>query len=242
MTPLVLLHGFGGSPAAWSDIVARLPSDARVSCPSLGGHGILAAPRSFDGEVDRLATVIAELQEPAHVCGYSLGGRLTIGLVARHAHLLSRVTLIGANVGLALDTERRARAEQDEVWALMIEREGVDAFVGRWEALPLFATQALLPEQVRAAQRARRLNHDALRLGGAMRALSLGRMPYYAEALAAAELPITLVSGALDEKFTDIARRLCPTLRHGRHHVVEGAGHNVVLERPDALTKILLET
>lgn len=242
MTPLVFLHGFNGSPYAWDDVVARLPSGASALRPMLAGHGPVPAPGSFVAEVDRIASLIAELPGPVHVCGYSLGGRLAIGLVARHAKLLSRVTLIGANVGLASETDRVTRAEQDDVWASMIEREGVAAFIDRWEAQPLFATQLQLPEEVRAAQRTRRLDHDAQRLGGAMRALSLGRMPHYAEALAAADVQITLVSGELDAKFTDVARRLLPSLRRGRHHIVEGAGHNVVLERPAALSTIILET
>lgn len=241
MTPLVFLHGFNGSPNTWDHVVSHLSPELESIRPTIGGHGLLPAPQTFEGEVDRLATLIAELGRPAHVCGYSLGGRLAIGLVARHAKLVRRLTLVGANVGLSTEMDRRTRAEQDDTWAAMIERQGVAAFIERWEAQPLFATQLQLPEKVRAEQHSQRLGHDAQRLGGAMRALSLGRMPYYADALASVDSPITLVSGELDLKFTDVARRLLPTLRHGRHHVVDGAGHNVVLERPAALAALLLE-
>ena len=72
-----------------------------------------------------------------------------------------------------------------------------------------------------------------------MRALSLARMPYYAPELAGVDLPITVVTGGSDAKFTDIAARLVPTLRRGTHLVVAGAGHNVMLERPDAIAEVL---
>jgi pimeloyl-ACP methyl ester carboxylesterase len=52
-------------------------------------------------------------------------------------------------------------------------------------------------------------------------------------------MPITLVTGALDEKFTAIAREL-QGLRAGIDHiVVPGAGHNVALERPDSIASLL---
>lgn len=239
MTPLFLLHGFTGSADAWDDVVRRLPKDVRAVRATIGGHDGTPAPSSFEHEVDRLAEAIrAAGAVGAHVCGYSLGGRLATGLVARHAALLSGATIVSANPGLASDAERAPRAEADEKWAQLIERD-VSAFVDKWEAQPLFATQLALSPEEQAAQRARRLRHDPKGLAGAMRALSLARMPYYAPELAGVDLPITVVTGGSDAKFTDIAARLVPTLRRGTHLVVAGAGHNVMLERPDAIAEVL---
>ena len=241
MTRLVLLHGFTGSPGSWKPVLDRLGKDVQSMCPALGGHDDVPAPTSFEDEVDRLAALVAAWGPgPVHLCGYSLGGRVAIGLVARHPNLFSGATILGAHPGLATAEEREARVAQDEAWAELIERDGVAAFVARWEAQPLFATQGALPEEERAAQLARRLAHDPARLGGAMRALSLARMPFYEPELVAVDLPITLVTGSLDEKFTAIARRLRPLLRRGEHRIIEGAGHNVALERPGVVAELLV--
>lgn len=239
MTPLVLLHGFSGAPAAWDSVIAMLPGAVEVVRPAVGGHDGVPPPTSFDDEVDRLARIVREsgLAAP-HLCGYSLGGRLAMGLLARHAALFSGATLVGANVSLPVE-QRRAREEQDERWATMIEHEGIDAFVARWEAQALFSSQASVPASARAAQRAQRLRHDPLGLAGAMRALSLARMPAYEAALPALDLSIRLVTGGLDEKFTRVARELCRALQRGEHVIVEGAGHNVVLEQPGRLASVL---
>ncbi len=239
MRPLFLLHGFTGSADAWDGVVARLPKDVRAVRATIGGHDGTPASGSFEEEVERLAeTIRAEGAVGAHVCGYSLGGRLATGLVARHSAILSGATIISANPGLASDAERAPRAEQDEKWAQLIERDPA-AFVDKWEAQPLFATQLALSPEEQAAQRARRLRHDAKGLAGAMRALSLARMPYYAPDLAKVDLPIALVTGSSDAKFTDIAARLVLTLRKGTHFIVPGAGHNVMLERPDVVAELL---
>lgn len=240
MRSLVLLHGFTGAPDAWDEVVARLPSRCAVLRPAIGGHDGTPAPASFEGEVERLAQLIRrELPSRPHLCGYSLGGRVAFGLLATHAGAFSGATIVSANPGLTNEGDRRARAKNDDAWADMAIARGVAAFIDEWEKQPLFATQIELPAHVRDAQRERRLRHDAHGLAGAMRALSLARMPSYARALAQMDLPITLVTGAADLKFYAMAAALAGDLRRAEHRVVPGAGHNVVLERPDVLAEIL---
>lgn len=240
--PVVLIHGYTGSPASWDEVVRRLPAGARVVRPTVGGHDGTAAPTSFEGEVDRIAATLREARlERALLAGYSLGGRLAIGLLARHAELFASALVISANPGLDDPNERDARVAQDETWAALLETEGVSAFVARWEAQPLFATQAKLAATRLEGQRESRLRHDARGLAGAMRALSLGRMPAYAEALSRVPSPITLLTGENDAKFTAIGARLAARLRRGAHVVAPGAGHNVILERPELVAELLTQ-
>jgi 2-succinyl-6-hydroxy-2,4-cyclohexadiene-1-carboxylate synthase len=60
-------------------------------------------------------------------------------------------------------------------------------------------------------------------------------MPSYRASVAAIDVPITLMTGALDPKFSEIARALAEENAHVDTVVVEGAGHNVVLEAPAAV-------
>jgi 2-succinyl-6-hydroxy-2,4-cyclohexadiene-1-carboxylate synthase len=237
----VLLHGFTGSPAAWDEVRAALEPHGAVACPALAGHAPDAgAAGSFDAEVERLAGIVASSGfAGAHLCGYSLGARLALGLLARHPGLFARATLIGVNPGLPAGAEERAqRADGDERWALLAERSPAD-FLAQWAAQPLFASQRTAGAEALAAQARERAAHDGAALAGAMRALSLARMPDWRPFLPGLAMPVHLVVGEFDAKFVAIARAMLPAIPHARLTVVPGAGHNVVLERPDAIVGAL---
>ena len=113
--------------------------------------------------------------------------------------------------------------------------EGIGAFVDRWEKLPLFATQTTLPPHLLEEQRATRLGHDPESLARSLHALGLAAMPDFRPALDGVDRPVRLVAGGKDDKFLAIARSMVPRLKRGRLAVVSGAGHNVLLERPETL-------
>lgn len=247
MSGLVLLHGFTGSPASWDAVLEALPAGPPVLRPTLLGHGpgAGAGVERFEQEVDRIADLVrSSRMEGAHLCGYSLGGRLALGLVVRHPALFASATVAGAHPGLTDPAERTARAAEDDSWALSLEQRGIEAFVASWERLPLFETQQRLPAQVRQAHRRRRAAHDPLGLARAMRVLGLGRMPPWSEGLRSAPVPLGLVVGEHDGKFRAVARELGAQLLQAgavppRVHVAEGAGHDVPLEAPRALAAVL---
>lgn len=260
----VLLHGFAGRPESWQPVLDHLPPGTRALTPEILGHGLCdeivegaaesqapwrgvaaeshMAPggdleTGFEAEGDRLAEVIAgEGFADSHLVGYSLGGRLALGLLVRHGDLFTGGTLLGAHPGLASQRERRERRQGDEAWASKLEDEGLDAFLDAWEAQPLFSNQS--PAQ-RAAQRRLRRRLDPRGLARALRELSLGRMPDYHAALPRLSLPVTWAAGELDGKFRSLAEKCAAATPAGRLQILAGAGHNVVLERPAAVAELL---
>jgi 2-succinyl-6-hydroxy-2,4-cyclohexadiene-1-carboxylate synthase len=121
----------------------------------------------------------------------------------------------------------------------VLEGRGTEAFIAEWEALPLFASQAGLAESVLNAQRAERSRHDARGLCRSLRLTGLGAMPSYWNGLAELSLPIRLVVGEKDDKFTAIAVHMAERLPRATIDRIAGAGHNVILERPDAIASIV---
>ena len=198
------------------------------------------AQNSFEAEVDRLAAWLASrTDEPVALAGYSLGGRLALGLLVRHPERFCAAVLVGSHAGLRDATARAERRAADEVLADSLDRDGIEAFVDRWQELPLFASQKRLAEPVQAAQRARRLAHDPSGLATSLRRVGAGAMPDLWDRLAAIEVPIALVVGELDTKFRTLGEAMVQSWPAASLEVVPGVGHNVVLEAPEHLARVM---
>ena len=228
----VALHGFTGRPGQWRGI-------ARGAIhPPLSGHSpAQPVPPGwrFHREVERIARTIAALGQPVHLLGYSMGGRIALAVAARRP--VARLTLVGAHPGLEDEEARGARQARDQAWCALLEERGIEAFARAWEDQPLWASQSALPAEVLARQRAERMAHDPHQLAAALRALGLGAMPSLWSALDSIEAPVDLVAGALDAPYVELVRRMAARLPRARTVIIEGAGHNVLLERPDSLQR-----
>lgn len=241
---MALVHGFLGSPRTWDALRAHLVGP--VETISLRGHAGIVEPEieSFEAELSRLIDARAQRPWPKTLVGYSLGARVALGLAARTPDPFERLVLVSGRDGLLDAEEARARRELDDALAATLRREGLAAFVDRWQGLPLFESQRALPDEIRAAHRARRLAHDPEGVARALSELSLGRMPRFGATAVARTARVDLVVGARDAKFRRLAQDFVQehaAVREIRLHVVPDAGHDVVLERPAALAAILEE-
>ena len=156
---VVVLHGFTGDASTMAGLAAHLAADAE--CVDLAGHGSHPAdpaePERFT--VHAMADAVLERRDtPVDLVGYSMGGRVALTAACRHPERIRSLTLIGASAGLADPDERAERAAADDALAELIESD-LAAFVDRWMANPLFATQARLGEPFLAEARAQRLRN-----------------------------------------------------------------------------------
>ena len=242
MTDLVLLHGFTGDATSWDEVRSLLDPSRRIFCATLLGHGEDARDPSvdtFEAEVDRLARAIeGRGSARVHLCGYSLGARVGLGLLVRHPRLFARATLIGVHPGLERAEERAERERSDRAWIELLEQQG-ERFAGAWEAQALFASQS---EEQRRRERARRSKKDPLELARSLRVLGLARMPSFWRALPALQMEVHVIAGAEDRKFSAIAERMHALLPHGELTIVPGCGHNVPLESPATIARALERT
>lgn len=244
MTKLISIHGFAGSPASFLGIERHLPLERlRVLRLTLLGHDrertrLTTLLRRFEQEVDRLASEIKKRgMQGAHLCGYSLGARVALGLLVRHPYLFRSATLIGVHPGLVSTAERIARAGQDERWCGLLARGDLNEFARAWESQPIFASR-LRCAGSEAYARIRRA-HSAEGLARALRVLGLAQMPSYRGCFRALRVPVQLVVGALDQKFVEIGRRLAVLGGPVELHVVAGAGHDLPLEAPASVANVL---
>ncbi|HET9014289.1 MAG TPA: 2-succinyl-6-hydroxy-2,4-cyclohexadiene-1-carboxylate synthase [Thermomicrobiaceae bacterium] len=244
--PLLLLHGFTGSGAAWAPQVAALSRRFDVVAVDLIGHGRSDAPADparyrMEPAVADLVALLDRLEiERVAVLGYSMGGRVALHLALAAPGRLSALVLESASPGIDDAGERLARVRSDEALAARIERDGVAAFVDEWERIPLFASQARLPAEVWERQRAQRLAGSATGLANSLRGMGAGAMAPAGGRLGELALPVLLVVGELDVKYVALAREMAAAIPDARLAVVPDAGHSVHLEQPAAFAEIVL--
>jgi 2-succinyl-6-hydroxy-2,4-cyclohexadiene-1-carboxylate synthase len=229
---LVLVHGFTQNRRCWGPLADDLARDHELVLVDAPGHGGSATVRvPFDVGAERIGAAGGV----GTYLGYSMGGRCCLRLAIDRPDLVSRLVLIGASPGLEDADERAARRRADEALADHVEEIGVPAFLDEWLALPLFAH---LPPSMQFV--AERRQNDAAGLASSLRLAGTGAQDPLWDRLSELEMPVLLVTGALDAKFTAIAERMADLIGDNATLVVlPDAGHTAHLENPDAFLSAL---
>ncbi|MGH9136146.1 MAG: alpha/beta fold hydrolase [Acidimicrobiales bacterium] len=224
---LVLVHGFAQTRACWGPFAEDLARDHEVCRVDAPGHGKSA---EFIAGLRTGARLIADQGGVATYVGYSMGGRYVLHVALALPELVRGVVLIGATGGIEDPQERAKRQELDEAMAQRIERDGVEPFLDAWLAQPLFT--GLSP----AMQfRKERLENTVEGLAESMRQAGTGAQDPLWSRLGRLEMPVLLIAGGDDEKFSAEAQRLASAIgSNAEVALVPGAGHAAHLEDPDA--------
>jgi 2-succinyl-6-hydroxy-2,4-cyclohexadiene-1-carboxylate synthase len=239
--PLVLLHGFTGDTTTWDRLVPFLTVDRPVLAVDLVGHGRSPAPD--DPTAYQMAAAVAQVVRAvrdagivrAHWLGYSMGGRVALNLALSQPAVVASLVLVGTSPGIDDPCERAARASADAALADDLDRDGIEPFVERWTAKPLFATQSRLGEPYLATARAQRLGNRPYALALSLRKMGVGAMDPLMGRLGEIRAPVLVVAGDLDTKFRRIAADMASRLARGDLVLVPDSGHAVQVEAPAAL-------
>lgn len=230
---VVLVHGFTQTNRSWERLLPRLATGRQVAAVDAPGHGDSA---SQDVDLLEGARLLGDVGGEAAYVGYSMGGRLALHLALAEPGLVRRLVLVGATAGIDDVGEREARREADETLARDLEREGLDPFLDRWLASPLFAT---LREEDAGLDDRRR--NTAAGLASSLRRMGTGTQEPLWDRLSQLRMPVLLIAGERDEKFTATAHRLAAAWGgDARVAIVAGAGHACHLERPDAFCDLVI--
>ena len=234
----LLLHGFTGSGADWALWPADGPPALALDLP---GHGTSPPPQGdFDAEIHRLLAALPPGLD--RLVGYSLGGRIALALLAAAPSRFRAAVLISAHPGLINAAQRDARRAADQHWIDLLCQLGIEPFVDAWERQPLFASQAALPAEVLREQRRRRLAQQAAGLAASLACFGLAAMPSTWAPLRRWPGRLCWLAGGWDDKFLAIAERVGRERPETDTRSVTGAGHNLLLEAPDAVLAAALET
>lgn len=242
--PLFALHGFSESSLTWEAL--DLPG-YKIYAIDLLGHGQSSKPSSLlpyklDAilhQLNLLFTKLAPNQEFT-LLGYSMGGRIALRYCLSYPEArIERLILESTGPGLTLKSEREDRKRADEQLAQNILSNGSSWFADFWANIPLFDSQKKLPKEVQNTIWHRRAANLPIALAQTLRATGQGKLESVADRIALVRPKMLYISGALDIKYSTIAKQTFESHPRVTTAYVPDFGHNVHLENPNTYNQIL---
>jgi 2-succinyl-6-hydroxy-2,4-cyclohexadiene-1-carboxylate synthase len=244
---LLLLHGFSGDVTTWDPFVdpgAAFDGFTAIRVDVIGHCG---TDSPADAERYTMPHAVADLvaildyvgMEKVALLGYSMGGRLALHLALAAQERFWAFVFESASPGIRNEEERASRRTADRLLADSIGTDGIAAFVDRWQAQALFASQLNLPAEVQAWQRQRRLAQSPLGLANSLRGMGAGRQDYLLPRLHELKAPTLLMAGALDDRYAALTGLMATEVKGSRTHIIQDAGHAAHLEKPDEFGQVV---
>ncbi|CAB4653013.1 unannotated protein [freshwater metagenome] len=220
--PFTFLHGFTQTKESWLPVLEslNLPIEATlIDCP---GHG--ESPTQ-GRTLPETANDVAESTRSGILVGYSMGARIALHMALQFPDLVQGLVLISGTPGLRSESERNDRRASDEALATHIENIGMEKFIPEWLSNPMFQG---LP--IDLADIPRRCSNTERGLADSLRFAGTGTQESLWDSLESLAIPVLVVTGDKDEKFTQIAREMIPMISQAEHHVMNHVGHTCHLE------------
>jgi len=233
---LVLLHGFAGTGRGWDPVVGELGRERYTAvAPDLRGHGSQAGARPVGFEAIG-ADVLAAAPDRFALGGYSMGGRIALSVALAAPERVSRLVLVATTAGIEDEGDRAERRAADARLADQLEAGGIDAFADRWLAQPLFARDDEATQRLARDDIAR---NEPAGLAAALRGAGTGAMAPLWSRLGELTMPVLVLVGEHDAKFTAIGERLAAAIPGAALDIVPGAGHALPRAAPAAVARAI---
>lgn len=231
---LVLGHSLFFDHTMFEPLAGLLQGDLRVIryCHRGQGRSGREAPYDMDTLTDDAAGLIEALGVgPCHYAGNSMGGFVALRLAARRPDLVSTVAAIGSSGGA------EGKLEEFDPLVDAMGQQGVGPLVDIALHI-MFGDTSLAERPELVGPWKEKMAALGPEIEGPARAV-VHRTAVLGE-LAATEVPILAIAGAEDHAYSvEDSRAIAEAAPDGRLEVVEGAGHSVSLEQPEAVAALL---
>lgn len=221
-TPVTFLHGFTQTKESWLPVIDSLHVSVEAALLDCPGHG----ESPVEGRtLEQSAEDVANSMKPGVLVGYSMGARIALHTALQSPHNVQALVLVSGTPGLRTKSERDDRKNSDNALAQYIEEIGVDTFIPEWLSNPMFQR---LPMEL--ADIPRRCSNSARGLADSLRFAGTGTQASLWDQLPSLTMPVLVITGDNDEKFTEIARQMASAISHVEHRIMNDVGHTCHLE------------
>ncbi len=240
---IVFLHGFMGASNDWLHIADALKDTFECVLLDLPGHGKTPAPcNETTANIAWMAEQVRAFMTTqnigrCHLVGYSMGARIALPLALNHPNLLQSMTIESNEPGLQDEKVRADRVHLDTQRAQSIREHGLDAFLDKWYAAPLFESLTKHPQFPKTLAK-RRLNAPET-VAKIIQDVSAGQQTNLWPRVCELSLPSLWITGELDTKYTPIVTRAAALAPRSTLKIIADAGHNAHLEQPDTYAQTL---
>ena len=234
-----MAHGFTQTGRVWGGVDVDLATDHQVVRVDMPGHGDSSgvAAGLEDG-----ALLLGEAGGRATYLGYSMGARFCLHLALARPDLVDGLVLISGTAGIDDEEERRRRRASDDELADELDPGpggnpplSVGTFVRRWLEGPMFA--GISPTAIGLDER---LRNTGPGLASSLRLAGTGTQQPRWDTIGSLAMPVLIITGELDQKFTTLGRRMADAIGPGASRcVVAGAGHAPHLQRPHEVAALV---
>jgi len=233
--PIVLVHGYPLDGAMWSGVARALSTRFRVLKPDLPGRGNTEAPTpdSIEGYADFLEAIVAGLEGPVGLAGFSFGGYICMAYLKRGPEKIRAAAFVDTRAVADDDAGRRKR---DETIAA-IRSNGVAPVV---ESMP---AKLLSPESLAKRDLVERVQRIISRQNPETIVADLIAMrdrPDSSDFLPRIAIPALVLVGERDALTPPAdSEAMAAAIPGARLVTVPGAGHLTPMERPKAVSGAL---
>jgi 2-succinyl-6-hydroxy-2,4-cyclohexadiene-1-carboxylate synthase len=234
---LVFLHGFTQTHHHWHacalSIARTVGDEPELVFVDLPGHGLSGGDRLT---LEQAAPQLVTLAGAGTYIGYSMGARHALAAACECPPEIERLVLVGGTAGLADASQRGVRVAEDESKARRVEQIGVEAFVDEWLAQPMFAGFV-----VTDTDRRHRYRNTAEGLAASLRLAGTGAQEPLWDSLGSIDVPVLVIAGERDTKFTEIGRRMARMILNATFVTIPNAGHAAHAEQPDVTATLITD-
>jgi pimeloyl-ACP methyl ester carboxylesterase len=225
--PLVLIHGAGGSRLSWPANIRRLEG-RRVYAVDLPGHG--GSPNAGRDSVERYLQSLLEWQDEVKEqsfiwVGHSMGGAIALQAALQASQRVSGLILVGSGAHLPVNPRLLKLASRPESLRQLVN------LIIAWAFGPEAPAGLIeLSRQRMAETRPDVIHQDFLASSG----FDIG------DRISEIRVP-TLVICGLDDRLTPelLSRELATGIEGAILEFIIGAGHMVMLEKPDKVAQAI---
>jgi len=230
---LIFFHGFMGDHRDWIDITKRIGPQFNYLLIDLPGHGQNKKKRILrEDYLIYLNSLISKFGRVSLI-GYSMGGRILLSCLKQKSSNIEEIILESVGYGLEDRSDRGERLEADSKLLKGIE---LKAFLERWYSMDLFGN--LNKSDLFEGMIIRRNENHIDDLDYALNEFGLGHQDFLKVKIEEYPKPIFYLVGSHDSKYKKMAMNLSQNNKL-KVELVEGAAHNIHLEKPGIFTKLL---